>query len=250
MSRDKTIDKIRRLFNLAQSNNPHEAAAALSHAQAMMLKHAVDQGEVEKHDDSKVEPIGQHGFAKYSRSIPHWHLELAVSMSRGFMVKVYYFPGKEIMVVGRDSHREAFAATWRYVVDQIDHLADGAWLAWRRSGGADNAQRWKRSFCEGAVVTIHNRLAEDIQRLEAGAAFANVGTPAGESAAIAQSAIVLRDKNKEAQDWLVENVKPRSSRLRSDSRQYNSASANELGKLAGHQVNLNKRATRGLGDGQ
>lgn len=46
MTREKALDKIRKLLALAGSSNPHEAAAALRHAHALMRKHNIDDSAV------------------------------------------------------------------------------------------------------------------------------------------------------------------------------------------------------------
>lgn len=47
MNRDAAADKVRKCLKLAASNEPHEAAAALRQAQALMRRHALSEEDVE-----------------------------------------------------------------------------------------------------------------------------------------------------------------------------------------------------------
>ena len=40
---DRIIDKVKKCIALSKSDNPHEAAAALRQAQALMRKHGIDE---------------------------------------------------------------------------------------------------------------------------------------------------------------------------------------------------------------
>lgn len=50
MDQKKVLDKIKKLLRLSASDNPHEAAAAMRQAKALMRKHQIDQATVETID--------------------------------------------------------------------------------------------------------------------------------------------------------------------------------------------------------
>ena len=47
MDRKKALEKIKKCLRLATSANPHEAAAAMRQAQALMKEHGVGQADVD-----------------------------------------------------------------------------------------------------------------------------------------------------------------------------------------------------------
>lgn len=72
MSKQKVLDKIRKCLALSESSNPHEAAAALRQAQALMRKHEVDSVDVAmseiteagvKASGTNALPLWEHGLA-------------------------------------------------------------------------------------------------------------------------------------------------------------------------------------------
>jgi hypothetical protein len=53
MSNEKIMDKLRKLYALSKSSNPHEAAVALQRAQKLMQHHGIDQSDLELSDISE-----------------------------------------------------------------------------------------------------------------------------------------------------------------------------------------------------
>lgn len=73
MTREKALDKIRKLLALAGSDNPHEAAAALRQAQALMRKYSVDDAAV------AMSQVQQSSASAAREAFPLW-LSLLVSV--------------------------------------------------------------------------------------------------------------------------------------------------------------------------
>ena len=229
----KMADKIRRLLALATSSNPHEAALAAAKAQELMLKYNVDQDELEKaaaaNDSFKAEPVGQEVGWEFGKTFPVWYLSLGSAMARSFLVKTYWTTGVgRIWVVGRESNRAAFKATWDYVRGAIQQLADSGWAALTPEEKRQTHPRsWKTGFCTGAVNTIATRLRESDRDLPGG------------------MAIVLRDRNKEVEAWMASNLALRKGASHSLKR----ADGYAEGKRAGWGVDLGRRSAKYIGGG-
>lgn len=72
MDHKKALDKIKKLLRLANSSNPHEAAAAMRQARALMEKHQLDQTDVD------IADIEEHGTRSGSKMKPAlWESRLA-----------------------------------------------------------------------------------------------------------------------------------------------------------------------------
>ncbi len=54
MKKEKMIDKIKKLLELATSDNPHEAQLAMTKAQALMVEHNIEMQEVEEQEQEDV----------------------------------------------------------------------------------------------------------------------------------------------------------------------------------------------------
>ena len=70
------LEKIAKLLALAQSDNPHEAALALKHAQRLMKEHHLTESEVIVRNVTEAESL--------QKSTTRWELVLAQAVSRSF----------------------------------------------------------------------------------------------------------------------------------------------------------------------
>ncbi len=254
------VEKIRKLLALAQSSEPEEAAAAAAHAERLMVEHAVSEeavrGAKAREDEGSIESeiLQRYMGASWKRSqVPMWHATLAGAMSRHFMCRIYYTPGCSITMVGRRTAREVFQATYFYVRGELERLCESAWLKNKAQGGAlEHGRRWKTSFYAGAVSTISARLRDEQKRLESGTPDPGGVTSSGlvlapslgaKSSGSPQTAIVLRSRVAEVDEWLKRNIKLTSS---CGGQTRPSWSAYQEGQSAGHAVALGKRATKAL----
>ncbi|WP_339429484.1 DUF2786 domain-containing protein [Pseudomonas taetrolens] len=88
MDHSKALDKIKKLLRLAASDNPHEAAAAMRQARALMEKYRLEESEVQLSDvyecaarsGSKVTP-------------PQWEANMVGAVSQAYTCKVLFMSG-------------------------------------------------------------------------------------------------------------------------------------------------------------
>jgi hypothetical protein len=231
MSPENIREKIRKLLALSNSDNPHEAALAAERAQQLILQFNVSQDELtdpaEKIPDEPVEVEAMGGFVKAGKRtrIPHWQPCLALAISRSFMCRIYYQPGYDIFMVGRRTNRDALRMTWIYLRNEIERMAE---VTYERTPEAHFTDKvtWKRAFCEGATNTVHQRMLAEIRKLE-------IDTT--------KTAIVLRSRMAEVEKFM-EKIP-----LRTAHRQSRPVSSGYFeGKAAGHHLNLQGKAARGL----
>lgn len=88
MDRNKALDKIKKCLRLAASANPHEAAAAMRQAQALMREHGIGQADV---DMSSVEESTAIAGAK--QTPPKWEAQLARTVATAYACKVIFAAG-------------------------------------------------------------------------------------------------------------------------------------------------------------
>lgn len=95
MDQNKALDKIKKLLRLAASSNPHEAAAAMRQARAMMERHGIGEGDV------ALSEVSEHGAASGSKVTPaQWEASLAGAVALAYSCKMLFLP---------------YAGSWRFI---------------------------------------------------------------------------------------------------------------------------------------
>ncbi len=88
MDHKKALEKIKKCLRLAASSNPHEAAAAMRQARALMEKHQVGEADVLMAD---VLEIGARSGSKFNP--PQWEANLASTVARAYSCRVIFIAG-------------------------------------------------------------------------------------------------------------------------------------------------------------
>lgn len=88
MDHSKAIDKIKKLLRLAASDNPHEAAAAMRQARALMEKYRLEESDVQLSD---VYECAARSGSKITP--PQWEANLVVAVSQAYACKVLFMSG-------------------------------------------------------------------------------------------------------------------------------------------------------------
>lgn len=85
---EKYLAKIKKLLNLARrSSNPHEAAAALNQAQALMRKHKLSQNDIDLMD---ITSKASKGAPSHAQNIPRYMAYLGQLICEAMGVRCYY----------------------------------------------------------------------------------------------------------------------------------------------------------------
>lgn len=88
MDHSKAIDKIKKLLRLAASDNPHEAAAAMRQARALMEKYRLEESDVQLSD---VYECAARSGSKITP--PQWEANLVGAVSQAYACKVLFMSG-------------------------------------------------------------------------------------------------------------------------------------------------------------
>lgn len=81
---DRIIDKVKKCIALSKSDNPHEAAAALRQAQALMRKHGIDEAGIAASEISAADV--EHKSGNTARP-PAWETMLMMLIGTAFGCK-------------------------------------------------------------------------------------------------------------------------------------------------------------------
>lgn len=175
MTHEEAIDKVRKLLALSKSDNEHESAAALGHAQAIMEKYRIDAAILETSEDGEREPIKQWSDPLEGSSNAVWRVVLASVLAKANGCSVFK-DRKTTVIVGAATNAGTVRYLYAYCVREIDRLAalnrghGRTWLNNYRHGCVDaisaeiddarDAVRSKmRADAGSAVMVIDNALA-------------------------------------------------------------------------------------------
>lgn len=154
MDHKKALDKIKKLLRLADSSNPHEAAAAMRQARALMEKHQLDQTDVEMAD------IEEHGTRSGSKMNPvKWESQLANTVSKAYSCRLVFMAGiGDWRFIGEMA--EVASYTMAVLLRQVrqarrDYTAQHL----KRCKSANKTKRADQ-FCQGWVYAVYTKVAE------------------------------------------------------------------------------------------
>ena len=157
VSRDKLLQRIRKLLALAGSPNAHEAAAAAARAQALIDEHRLHEWlEAAQEQEDDPDPITDAREEPLERSgrLRIWKVLLAVAIADENGCVAYTLKrgaDESIVLVGRARDRVVVAELWRWLVQRIE------WLS--ATEGAGESRKWHEAFRIGALDAVSKRLA-------------------------------------------------------------------------------------------
>lgn len=168
MDHSKALDKIKKLLRLAGSSNPHEAAAAMRQARAMMEKHGIGEGDV------ALSEVSEHSAGSGAKMNPaQWEASLAHTVAKAYSCQMLFL---------------SFAGQWRFIGEMAEVASYTMTVLVRQVRQARRdyittelkrckpANKTKRAdmFCEGWVWAVRqqvNQFAGNAQPSEATEAY-------------------------------------------------------------------------------
>jgi len=158
---DRKLDQVRKLLELAKSDNVNEASNAAAQAQRLMSKFSITEamieveaadGETESTDSESPEEDLLHRHQ--SNAMPTWKINLAVGLTGANQCRVLV-NRNALKIVGRPSDASTVRYLFSYVVREIDRLTKCE-SALRGSPG----RTWCNNFRLGAVSEVSRRVRE------------------------------------------------------------------------------------------
>jgi len=164
-SQNPVLDRIAKLLALAESPNEHEAQAAMSAAQRLMLKHNIEAAVSGTGSSYCFRHLGQP-----TGRVSEHERRLAMILDQFFFVQVIWVPvwrvaegkrGSVLEVCGSKDNVELAA----YVYDFLTYTADALYRADRKRRG-DRSHAARRKFLAGVMSGFHERLEGERKRSE------------------------------------------------------------------------------------
>lgn len=156
MTPPPALARVRKLLALATSSNPHEAAVAAAHAQALIEAHrlerwlAAERATAEDADpivDARDTPLVR------ARRLRKWKVALAVMLAEHNDCTAYTLDAgreQQVVLIGRQRDRDAVAELWSWLSTRIE------WLS--ATHGAGKPHAWHEAFRIGVVDAVAERL--------------------------------------------------------------------------------------------
>lgn len=146
---EKTIDRIKKLFALAERNNsPEEAASAAALAQELLFEAKLTMTDIVAED----EPEDVLCSLDFDTPGHKWKKSLVHGIAKAFYCRACRtLGGYKVRIVGKLSDVQAVSYMAAYLIGEIERLAKA------ESG---KGKRWINSFKVGAICTIIERLNE------------------------------------------------------------------------------------------
>lgn len=153
MDRKKALDKIKKCLRLATSANPHEAAAAMRQAQALMKQYGIGQADVNMADVMECAAV-----AGSKKTPARWEALLARTVAKAYACKVIFIGG-----IGRWNFIGEMAEVAGYTMTVLLRQVRQA----RRDFSATRLKNCKVTtkvrradvFCEAWVHAVHEQVA-------------------------------------------------------------------------------------------
>lgn len=223
-------------MRLAKSDNPHEAALAMSRAQEIMDRHKLTNLSLDMDTENPDEEIRNFGFDPVDMSYATWKGRLIMSLARHNQCKSYkchYQWGKAgLALIGRSSDVTTVRYLYGWMVREIDRLAEAQCAGTGRS--------YWNNFRIGAVESVVERLREAREATFQEAQREAAMQPNPMAMVRVQNAITKMDARMDAVNvWQKKNFKLVST---SRSSIIHNPSAREAGREAGKTISLRPSA--------
>ncbi len=159
MTRERVIEKVRKLLALSNSSNEHEAALAAAHAQRLLAEHNLAMSELEVREEGAGE-----AELLVARTVPKWLSSLFASVAGAFdcFPVVTTTPGESrLRCIGVGEDPAVAVCTLAFLREELRRLAS-AYLRTVEAGhgrlSATDRQRIRNSYLLGGVQGVRQAL--------------------------------------------------------------------------------------------
>jgi hypothetical protein len=153
-TKKRIIDRIRKLLNLSESVNEHEAAAAAAKAHALLAEHNLQMSDIPEDGRGCTATTSE---TKTRVKLEEWAFILAARTAKAFSCGYYHSSLGRTVFVGVGADAEVCAWTFSYLYRSLLRMAT-AYMRDRRGRGSAIDGQLRASYLGGAVDVIGRRL--------------------------------------------------------------------------------------------
>jgi len=164
MSKEKIIDRIRKLLALAdtaRNANEHEAAQAAAKVSALLFEHNLSQAEIEVKEEADTTVDREDIEIRSSATMVKWRQVLLHGIAKTHFcqaIRITRHQPPKTVLYGSPSNIEVVKYLYDYLVGEIERFYE----SYRRDVGH---RRGKANYCLGMVTTVRTRLKEEFDRM-------------------------------------------------------------------------------------
>ena len=176
-SKEKVIDKVRKILALAEGGDIHEAEVAAKKATEILLRANLTMMEVDAHVDSKERDINhqQYPLGEYwKRSEGNWLVSLFHIVAEHNLCDIFYSPSyksydgyvpPKVTVIGTMGNIELVDFMSKQLAVRLRAIEPQEWSNYHGRGGYEKRGTYRRGFFAGAVMGIRENLASQKRTL-------------------------------------------------------------------------------------
>jgi len=242
MTLEEAIEKARKLLNLANSDNPNEAASAAAQAQKILDKYEITKTMLEEHgeeepDNEDVAIFNKAPLHEATRfNLDKWRSRLAQIIANNNMCDIFLRTAgnnKQVIIVGRPSDVEKVRYLFDWMFTETERLCS--------RDGVGMGRTWRNNYRHGIVDTISKKMIEARQEVVAELKAVNSSSTA---LVRVESALQKIEKRTEQSKSKVKEVTGGKSDY--GSRMTWQGEARLQGRKAGEEINVNTKARGAL----
>jgi hypothetical protein len=154
--KEKILEKLLKLRNLATKNNsPEEAANAASKFQDLLFQHNLTENDVQDIDNA---PIYEKEYYDLKVKTAKWRVALISTIAKNNFCKIVLTGTSRVIIVGQGDNREVVKYLYEYLATELNRLCKLGVKEAKKENTFLDGNLWNKSFYIGAVFTISDRL--------------------------------------------------------------------------------------------
>jgi hypothetical protein len=242
--KDKIIDKVRKLLELAKSDNVNEAGNAAAVAQELMSRHAISEAalniKADADEDIEVDVLD----APTGSQLQTWKGHLGMAVCEVNQCKCFK-TGPVLKIIGRPSDADKVRYLFSYIAREIDRL-----MIRESSLRGSPGRVWNNNFRLGAVAEVSKRLRKaDNQARASMRKEADAGDSMGTGAALVRINNALTKIDEVRRNVTMYGKINLNLRKGTHSNSRYDAEGRSAGMRAGASIDLNNGGSRSIGSG-
>jgi hypothetical protein len=169
MIRDEVLSKVRKLFELANSPNEHEAALAAAKARELLSRYNLSIADLPAAEMKDV-ICATEKSVRVGRVIRNWVKGLLLHVAQGFdcehVIRRRHGCSPVLTFIGTTADVEVAVYTFHFLYRQLDRLVERALPRLKRENRGWGAVSLRYAYLDGAVKRIGERLRERVRSIK------------------------------------------------------------------------------------
>jgi hypothetical protein len=170
MTKEEVLAKVRKLFELSNSPNEHEAALAAAKARELLARYNLSIADLPTDDvKSALEPT--EASVLVGKSVRNWVKGLLFHVAEGFecqhIIRRRNGRSTVLSFIGTPADAQVAVYTFQFLYRQLDRFVERALPKLKRENRDWSTSSLKHAYLDGAVKRVGERFREQTERIRA-----------------------------------------------------------------------------------